>query len=586
MICKHTAPSTMEAPHATMLRTAGLTREAAWSLNRVLHTMPAVLMMSRREAGSTSFQNCGPIHFTHRSRLLIRMMLFALMGCALPCGAVNLGDATLLSGPAQPLRVEIELASEIQPGLQVRLASEQAFRENGIGYPAWLGNAQVSLLQAQGSRRRAALLLQAPQAAQAQLVELVLEFSWPTGSSQQPYVLLLDEASNSRQPAAPFSSPTPVVIAEVAEAPTAAQTQTETPEPIAGSVKPAPAIKPKAIPGTRTETAHPAVRKREHTGAISPRRPTPAARPAQDRLRLAKAKSDRADSIAQQRREADQQARMQELERNARQMRELADQVAAAAPPASPPQIAVSAAVPVSTAVAVPPASKAVSLPSKQPAHPGQLASIWLWVLAGLAMTLLVAWALRSWLARRRRPEFTDSVGAAGSVFELNPAEAERAYSDYMRRRPAPAQADTPNVEDARALFVVGHLAEAQQLLDTLIQQNPRSHEAWFLQARLLCAQGDSAGLAQRIIQLREVTGETGELWDRVLTLGHELDPGNPLYHSAVRQPDQPEPPAHPATSATQPAPPAIHKPPMPSSASSALDDALRMASTYGARPV
>jgi hypothetical protein len=546
-----------------------------------LQSSAAVRLRSRHRTGHASFRGHthGLTRFTHRSRLVIRMVFFALMGCALPCSAVNLGDATLLSGPAQPLRVEIELASEIQPGLQVRLASEQAFRENGIGYPAWMGNAQVSLLQAQGSRRRAALLLQAPQAAQAQLVELVLEFSWPTGSSQQPYVLLLDDASNSRQPAPQFSSSAPVVVAEVAES----AAQTETLEPIAESVKPAPAIKPKVIPGTRTETAQPLVRKRGHAGAVSTRRPTPAAGLVQDRLRLAKAKSDQADRIAQQRREADQQARMQELERNARQMRELSDQVTAAAPPAPPPQVTASAAAPASAAVAVAPAPKAASFPSTQPAHPGQRASIWRWVLAGLTMTLLIVWGLRSWLARRRRPEFTDSVGAAGSVFELNPAEAERAYSDYMRQRPAPAQADTPNVEDARALFVVGHLAEAQQLLDTLIQQNPRSHEAWFLQARVLCAQGDSAGLAQRIPQLREVTGETGELWDRVLTLGHELDPGNPLYHSAVLQP---EPPAHPATPPRQPPPPAIHKPPMPSAASSAIDDALRMASTYGARPV
>lgn len=537
-----------------------------------------MLMMSRRRTGRSRFDDPGQARLAHRSRQIIRMMLVALMGCSLPCGAVSLGDATLLSGPAQPLRVEIELASDIQPGLRVRLASEQAFRENGIAYPAWLGHAQVSLLQAQGLRRRAALLLQAPQAAQAQLVELVLEFSWPTGSSQQPYVLLLDDANRSREPAAPLATPAPVAIAEVTEPLTT--TQPETPESMADSVK--PLATPKVVPAKQPEAARPLVKKREHAGTVSARRPARAAGPAQDRLRLAKAKSAQADRIAQQRREADQQARMRELELNARQMRELADQVAAATP-AAVPQAPASAGVPAPTSLAVAPAPKAVPLPAQKPAHPDQRspASVWPWVLAGLTVPLFIVWALRFWLARRR-PEFTDSVGAAGSVFELSPAEAERAYSDYMQQRQAPVHADASPLEEARALFVVGRFADAQQLLDTVLRENPRNHEAWFLQARVLCAQGDSAGLARRMPLIKKLTGETGELWDRVLMLGQELDPGNPLYQAA--QPAAPQPPVRPLMPETSP-PPATKKPPAATTASSAVDDALRMATAYGARP-
>lgn len=566
---------------------SGYTHSAAIEL-QCSAAMAAALVMSRHWprrlafGAGVSFQSDGHglACFTHRSRLLIRMMLAALVGCALPCGAVSLGDATLLSGPAQPLRVEIELASELQPGLQVRLASEQAFRENGIAYPAWLGHAQVSLLQAQGQRRRAALLLQAPQAAQAQLVELVLEFSWPTGSSQQPYVLLLDDASRFREPAAPLATPAPVAIAEVTEPLTT--TQPETPEPIADSVK--PLATPKVVPAKQPEAARPPVKKREHAGTVSARRPARAAGPAQDRLRLAKAKSAQADRIAQQRREADQQARMRELELNARQMRELADQVAAAAQPAALPQAPASAAVPAPASLAAMPAPKTAPLPPPQkPAHSGQRssASIWPWVLAGLTVPLFIVWALRFWLARRR-PEFADSAGAAGSVFELSPAEAERAYTDYMQQRQAPVHADASPLEDARALFVVGRFADAQQLLDTVLRDNPRNHEAWFLQARVLCAQGDSAGLARRMPLIGKLTGETGELWDRVLVLGHELDPGNPLYQAAVLQPQPQEQPVPPTAQA---APSGNQKPPASTTASSAVDDALRMATAYGARP-
>ncbi|EJL89922.1 hypothetical protein PMI15_00456 [Polaromonas sp. CF318] len=536
--------------------------------------MMAILMMARRQPDRSRVGAPRQAHLAHRSRQIIRMMLVALMGCSLPCGAVSLGDATLLSGPAQPLRVEIELASELQPGLQVRLASEQAFRESGIAYPAWLGNAQVSLLQAQGRRRRPALLLQAPQAAQAQLVELVLEFSWPAGSSQQLYVLMLDapvQAGDTREVA---DVPVPALTAPPADG---------IAEPIASSPEPNPAVdamRPGLLKGMTFETAlRFPFKNREHAGVVSARRASPpAAGPKQDRLRLAKAKSDQADRIAQERREADQQARMRELERNARQMRELADQVAAAAP-----QTPASAATPAPATLAVALAPKAAPLPPQKPAHTGQRnsASVWPWVLAGLTVPLFIVWALRFWLARRR-PEFADSAGAARSVFELSPDEAERAYTDYMQQRQAPVHADASPLEDARALFVVGRFADAQQLLDTVLRENPRNHEAWFVQARVLCAQGDSAGLARRMPLIKKLTGETGELWDRVLMLGQELDPGNPLYQAAVRQPQPQERPVPPAA---QVVPPGSQKAPAAATASSAVDDALRMATAYGARP-
>lgn len=554
--------------------------------------MAAVLMLSRRwpsraEAAGASFQAHahGLTHFTHRSRLVIRIVLFTLMGCTLPCGAVTLGDATLLSGPAQPLRVEIELASEPQPGLQVRLASEQAFRENGIAYPAWLGRAQVSLLPAQGARRRAALLLQAPQAAQAQLVELVLEFSWPTGSSQQIHVLLLDAPARPRETSAAAEPVVPTVMVPPPDDSTGAM-------PSGAEISP-PAAPARAglVHGMTFETMlRFPFKSREHAGAVStPRAPAPAKGPVQDRLRLAQAKPAEAERIAQERRQADQQARLQELERNARQMRELAAEVAAAAPPAR----AASAAAPAASApeAAAPPAPvveaatvpKVVSVPPKQPGRHTERTSLWPWV-AGLAAPLLAAaGGLFFWRARRRRrPDFADSGGAARSVFELSPAEAEQAYTAYVHQQAPATRADASEVENARALFVLGRLADAQQLLDTLLRQNPRSHEAWFLLVRVLCVRGDRAGLAQRIPQLRELTGETGELWERVLTLGHELEPSNPFYQSAVRQP---APEVLPTTPEPQPEP-APQKPATPtaSTASNAVDDALRMATAYGGR--
>jgi len=552
------------------------------------------LQMPRRFPGhaessaSTLFQNHiqGLVHLTHRSRLVVRMVLFALMGCALPCGAVNLGDATLLSGPAQPLRVEIELASEIQPGLQVRLGSEQAFRENGVAHPAWLGRAQISLLPAQGLRRRAALLLTASQAAQTQLLELVLEFSWSTGSTQQVYVLLLDTSARSKAAGAAAEATAPTVTTPLVDDTGAAAPNSA--EPAAAADTPQPSL----ARGMTFETAlRFPFKNREHAGAVSTRRAAPPpSEPKQDRLRLAQAKSAQADHIAQERREADQQTRIQELERNTRQMRELAAEAAAAASRIPLPQAAASstASAPSPLVMAPPPAPTAASLQKTQPPRPAERTSIWLWLLGFTASLLLAVGVSRFWLARRRRPEFTDSGGVARSVFELNPAEAEQAYTTYMRQRGVPAQAATSQLEDARALFVVGHLADAQQLLNTILQQNPRSHEAWFLLVRVLCAQDDRNGLVECIPTLRKLTGETGELWDRVLVLGQELDPDNPLYQPAAAPPQTQElPMAH----ATQAAAPAVQKPPptstsSASSASSAVDDALRMATAYGARPV
>jgi len=546
-------------------------------------TMAAVLLMSRRPPGRTGsgtgavFQSHthGLAHFSHRSRLVIRMMLFALMGCALPCAAVNLGDATLLSGPTQPLRVEIELASELQPGLQVRLGSEQAFRENGLAHPAWLDRAQVSLLPAQGLRRRAALLLTASQAAQTQLVELVLEFSWPTGSTQQVYVLLLDASARPKGIGAVAEAVVPTVTAPLADESAAAAPNSADPTVAADTALPSLAR------GMTFETAlRFPFKNREHAGVVSTQRAaSPPSGTKQDRLRLAQAKSAQADRIAQERREADQQTRMQELERNTRQMRELAADVAAASRVPSP-QAAASSPASASPPLAVVPlaAPTAASAQKKQPSRTAKRSSTWEWLLGFSVVLLLMAAVARFWLARRRRPEFADSGGAARSVFELSPAEAEQAYTAHMRPQQVSAQAAAFLLEDARALFVVGQLADARQLLDTILQQNPRSHEAWFLMARVVCAQGDRTGLVGCMPTLRKLTGETGELWDRVLVLGQELDPGNPLYQPPTAPPQTHELPI-------QAVAPAVQTPSI-SSASSAVDDALRMATAYGARPV
>ncbi len=515
-------------------------------------------------------------------RKFLRMMIFALMGCSLPCGAVNLGDATLLSGPAQPLRVEIELASELQPGLQVRLGSEQAFRDNGLAHPAWLDRAQVSLLPAQGQRRRPALLLTAPQAAQTQLLELVLEFSWPTGSTQQVHVLLLDASARPKAASPAAEALVPTVTAPLTDDTAAATANSAVPTAAADTPQPSLAR------GMTFETAlRFPFKHREHSGVVSAQRAAPPPPgPKQDRLRVTQARSAEADRIAQERRKAGQQTRLQELERNARQMRELAADVAAAASQAPLPQAAASSAAPAApspfvAASAPAPVPTAASVQKPQLPRPAERTAIWPWLLGSAAALLFMVWASRFWLARRRRPEFTDSGGAARSVFELSPAEAEQAYTAYVRQRQVPAQPATFQVEDARALFVVGHLADARQLLDTVLQQNPRSHEAWFLMVRVLCAQGDRAGLAECMPALRKLTDATGELWERVLVLGQELDPGNTLYQPAAVPPRAGEvavvPPQAPAPAAPQ-AP--------PSSASSAIDDALRMATAYGARHV
>jgi hypothetical protein len=548
----------------------------------------AVLLAPRRlpgraESGTrTVFQT--PIHgladFMYSSRLVIRMTLFALMGCTLPCAAVNLGDATLLSGPTQPLRVEIELASEIQPGLQVKLGSEQSFRENGVAHPAWLDRAQVSLLPAQGLRRRAALLLTASQAAQTQLVELVLEFTWPTGSTQQVYVLLLDASARPKANGAATEAATPTMVAPLADEIAAATPNSVEPTTAANTAQ------PRLTGGMTFETAlRFPFKNREHAGVVSMQRAaSPPSGTKQDRLRLAQAKSAQADRIAQERREADQQTRMQELERNARQMRELAADVTAAASRVPLPQAAASSTASAPSPLAVVPAAAppAASAQKTQAPRLAERSSIWLWLIGFLAALLLAAGVSRFWRTRRRVPEVTDSGGAGRSVFELNPAEAEQAYTAPMRQRQVPVQAVTSRLEDARALFVVGHLADARQLLDTLLQQNPRSHEAWFLLVRVVCAQGDRTGLVDYMPALRKLTGETGELWDRVLVLGQQLDPGNPLYQPAAAPPQTQELPLAPAAQAVAPA---VQKPP-PSSASSAVDDALRMATAYGARPV
>lgn len=445
------------------------------------------------------------------ARLLVRVMLVALTGCALRCGAVTLGGAMMLSGPSQPLRVEIELTSQAQPRMQVRLASEQAFHDHGIAYPAWLGRAQVSLLPAQGSRRHAAVLLTAPQAVQAEWAALVLEFSWPTGGTQQVYVLRLDGSSLPKD-------------ADTAAGASASGN--------AGSTAAANAAKPGPLSGMTFEMAlRFPVKAPKHAGPVSAQHGTTAtAGPPQDRLRLARTESAQVERIAQERRQAGQQTRMQELARNARQMRELAAEATAASAeagvpsPVPPPP----PALPFSAAHA--PQQQTSRHAENTPGRPSMMRfAVPLLLLAGV----MVFYFTRRWRRRHR----ANGIGIARPVLRPSPAKTAGPYATRTPRGQTRAKASPSQLENARALFALGRFSAAQKLLDEIILVNPRSHETWFLLVRVLRAREDRAGFARLIPMLREVTGATGELWDQTLALGHELDPDNPLYQAAGAQP-------------------------------------------------
>ncbi|MGJ7610557.1 MULTISPECIES: FimV/HubP family polar landmark protein [unclassified Variovorax] len=226
--------------------------------------------------------------------------------------------------------------------------------------------------------------------------------------------------------------------------------------------------------------------------------------------------------------------------------------VAAAATPSAADAAAVPATAAASAAAATPvtpaPAAKKVVAAPPPPPEPTFLEELLdnpLMLAGGALIALLIGFLLYRVLGRRRE-EMSESVflesripkdsffGASGgeSVDTKNRGDSTVSSLSY-----SPSQLDAGDVDpvaEADVYLAYGRDLQAEEILREALRLNPDRTAIHLKLLEIHAKRRDVRAYESLATEVHKLTGGTGSDWNRVVDMGKDLDPGNPLYESGA----------------------------------------------------
>ncbi|MET0543718.1 MAG: FimV/HubP family polar landmark protein, partial [Variovorax sp.] len=230
-----------------------------------------------------------------------------------------------------------------------------------------------------------------------------------------------------------------------------------------------------------------------------------------------------------------------------------------ATPPAADPAAAATPAVPAASAAAsaaapapapAPAVAKPVAKPpAPAPEQPGFLAELLEnpLMLAGAALiAALVAFLLYRVLGRKRREAgdsvFLESRMPKDSFFGASGGESvdtkNRGNSVVSSLSYSPSQLDAGDVDpvaEADVYLAYGRDLQAEEILREALRVNPERTAIHLKLLEIHAKRRDLRAYEALAADVHKLTGGTGTDWNRVVELGRDLDPGNPLYEGGSR---------------------------------------------------
>lgn len=279
--------------------------------------------------------------------------------------------------------------------------------------------------------------------------------------------------------------------------------------------------------------------------AVDDRKQSSAASP--DKLKLSGGAASAPEAqMAQAAERQDNATRLAELSRNVEALKKLqqgavAEQglpaAASAAAQASGPASAAVLAQPV--AVASKPVLKPVAAPEA-----GLIDSLstQAWLLPGAGLLALVlaglgAWRLRgrfgktagetSFLESRLQP---DSFFGASGGQQIDTRDATRASTMGYSLSQIDAIGDVDPVAEADVYLAYGRDLQAEEILKEALRSTPDRTAIHTKLLEVYAKRRDSKGFEALATQLHALSKGTGEDWAAAQSMGHQLDPNNPLY--------------------------------------------------------
>ncbi|MDH5537508.1 MAG: hypothetical protein OEZ08_18305, partial [Betaproteobacteria bacterium] len=115
----------------------------------------------------------------------------------------------------------------------------------------------------------------------------------------------------------------------------------------------------------------------------------------------------------------------------------------------------------------------------------------------------------------------------------LGDKAAEPTYSGPPAPAPAAAAAEQVDpLQEANIFITYGREAQAAQLLEDAVAENPSRDDIWLKLFEVQAARKDKNAFGRHARGFHELTGGKGESWLKVAAMGFALDPANPLYET------------------------------------------------------
>lgn len=201
-----------------------------------------------------------------------------------------------------------------------------------------------------------------------------------------------------------------------------------------------------------------------------------------------------------------------------------------ATPPASP-----------ATQAAPPPTPAPAQQPRRRPAPPPPEPSLLdnvlsqpLYLVAGVLIVGLIGLlAVRTVRRRRETKSKTEEVApatvafaASGAGRSLGPTESDVGLA--TRSREIAEEVDP--LEEAEIFLAYGRDSQAEDLLKEAISANPRRYEIHAKLLEIYARRKDVKSFEQVARDVQQGTGGQGEVWERIVSLGYQIDPQNARY--------------------------------------------------------
>ncbi|SCK60801.1 pilus assembly protein FimV [Variovorax sp. HW608] len=219
-----------------------------------------------------------------------------------------------------------------------------------------------------------------------------------------------------------------------------------------------------------------------------------------------------------------------------------ASDTTAAAPSPSPAPAPVAAPAP---APAAKPAAKAAA-PAPAPQEPSFFSELMenpLMVAAAALVAVLISFLLYRVLGRRRREAgdsvFIESRIPKDSFFGASGGESvdtkNRGNSVVSSLSYSPSQLDAGDVDpvaEADVYLAYGRDLQAEEILREALRVNPERTAIHLKLLEIHAKRRDLRAYESLASEVHKLTGGTGTEWNRVVELGKDIDPGNPLYEA------------------------------------------------------